>query len=284
MRSTPSWLTATALLAAALLAAGLAGCAGSTVSPATVSAGATVDATTSTDTSANDAATIDLASPADVEGVCPPQEVACADNQIQDLSLFKKVNPAAVASESDGSGWISTLDATGGGMSPTQSFLYAKFTANGLEKVNVGDQAALESADWDIAFRRYVIRLNSGVAGPSCVQGGEIKGKTFTEVDAWPATIKLASEAYYDAECTLVEDSSGLPNAPATVLAKFWTYKSCVQMTGKTWGLQLADGQRVKLTVDGYYAAAAQDTCNATGAAPQGSVGGKFRLRWAFLP
>ena len=50
-----------------------------------------------------DAGASDAGTPA---GVCPPQEVACADNQVQDMSLLKKVNPTVIANEVDGSGWI----------------------------------------------------------------------------------------------------------------------------------------------------------------------------------
>ena len=216
--------------------------------------------------------------------LCSAVDPTCQDQSVAQLKLFATVNSAAITEEGAAPNFHTYIDAVAGGSSPTQSYVYAKFTDKGLEKVEVGDQAALDSAEWDIAFRRFVIRLNSGVAGPSCVQGGEIKGKAFDEVTAWPDPIKLASEAYYDKACKLVEDDSGLPGAPATVLAKYWGYKSCVQMTGKTWGIQLANGKRVKLTVDGYYDAAAQETCNAKGSVPQGTAGGKIHLRWAFLP
>ena len=47
--------------------------------------------------------------------------------------------------------------------------MYAKFTANGLVKLDtLSDMTALDSMDWDIAFRRYVVRINSGFSGPSC--------------------------------------------------------------------------------------------------------------------
>jgi hypothetical protein len=55
-------------------------------------------------------------------------------------------------------------------------------------------------------------------------------------------------------------------------------------MTHHVFVIALADGQHVKLTIDDYYAPAAQDTCDSTGAVPMGSPGANFIVRWAFLP
>ncbi len=216
--------------------------------------------------------------------ICAPTAPLCSDEQINDLSLFKKASSHPITNTADGSGFLSEVNSSGGGMQPTESFVYAKFTDQGLQVVAIGDQGALDSQDWDIAMRRYVIRLNSGVSGPSCVQGTALKGSTaYEDWSAIPDTAVWASETYYDASCKLVADDSGI-GAPKTVLGTFWKYQNCVQMTGKVYGVLLADGRKVKLTVTGYYPTAAQATCDNTGNVPAGTAGGSLAMRWAILP
>src|SRR5256885_9669414 len=96
--------------------------------------------------------------------------VDCTDQSIQQLSLFRPVNGAAIGNDNSAAPVIvSSIDATAGGLSPTKSYVYAKFTDSGLTNVAVGDEDAFTSSDWDVAFRRFIIRLNSGISGPSCV-------------------------------------------------------------------------------------------------------------------
>lgn len=247
--------------------------------------GASTDAATSdigaADTS-SDAGPPD-AKPDTAATACEATVVPCTDSQIPDMSLLKKASKRIVENEPDGAGFLSHVDATGGGMTPTESYVYARFTDTGLERVDIGDEAAFDKPTWDIAFRRYVIRLDSGVSGPSCVVGAALPaGTDYDSVTAAPAKLALESEAYYTKKCQLVPDGSGL-NGPGTVLSGFWTYANCVQMSGAVYIVQLADGRQIKLTVTSFYPAAAQAKCDETGAAPPGTAGGQIRFRWAFL-
>jgi hypothetical protein len=230
----------------------------------------------SSDTSADTAADT-------VGGVCAPSNVPCTDDQILELNLLKSVSKRTIVNTAEGNGFLSQVDATAGGFQPTESFLYARFTATGLERVDVSDQAALDSTEWDIAFRRYVVRLNSGVSGPSCVTGGVFPNKTaYDDIAAPSDSLTMEKEAYYGPSCLMLEDGSGL-KAPGTVLSPYWKYASCVQMTGKVFQVELADGRKLKLAFTEFYAPEVQVTCNASGTVPQGSVGAKLRLRWAEL-
>ena len=218
-------------------------------------------------------------------GQCMPKDPPCTDNQIQDVSLFKKASTRKITNEADGAtagAWISTVDATGGGFTPSESFVYAKFTESGLTRVDVGDTAAFASSDWDIAFRRFLVRLNSGVSGPGCVLGAETSSD-YDALQKLPAGLDFQAESYYDDKCTLVPDNSGLGTAK-TVLSTFWVYEQCVKMTGQVYVIQLADGRHVKLTVTSYYAPDAQKTCNDTGSVPANTVGGTVKVRWQVLP
>lgn len=225
------------------------------------------------------------ASPDMAAGQCQMKDPPCTDNQIQELSLFKKASTRKITNAADGNtpgAWMSTVDATGGGFTPTESYVYAKFTDTGLMKVDVGDETAFTSAEWDIAFRRFIIRLNSGVGGPGCVTASETSG-AYDDVKSLPGGLDFQPEAYYDDKCAMVDDKSGL-GTPDTLLSSFWVYNGCVKMTNQVYVIRLADGRNVKLTVVGYYNPTVQETCNTTDTVPANAVGGSVRVRWQVLP
>ena len=99
--------------------------------------------------------------------------IACTDQIILDLSLQddKVADDADVLTEVDGEDFVTTVDATAGGYgNETQNpWVYVKFTTDGAVRVDIDDETALESMDWDMALRRFIIRLNGGDSGPSCV-------------------------------------------------------------------------------------------------------------------
>lgn len=283
-----------ATLAIACTAAGGGG-GGVAASPANDTAASSTDAATTADTPGDTAPVADTAadgaadSAADVAAeiaggpLCKAVPPKCTDNQILDLALLKKPSTRVITNTTDGAQYNSEIDATAGGMTPNEAFVYARFGDFGLERVDIHDHAALDSQKWDIAFRRYVIRLNSGVSGPSCVVGGPFGAAvTFDQVVKVASSVAMAPESYYDEACKLVVDGSGL-DSPGTVLSSYWKYATCVQMTNKVFQVKLADGRHLKLAVDGYYAADAQAKCDASGNVPPGTPGAKIRLRWAWL-
>ncbi len=222
---------------------------------------------------------------------CGATSVRCADESIAVLKLFDKddaglpvVNNTSIVSEgSNETQFTSRIDARAGGAAVKTSAVYARFTPTGLTKVPLSDVEALDSTNWDIAFRRYVIRINSGVSGPSCTLAARLAaGTEFESVNTAPANLQFASENYFSDACEVVADSSGI-GAPNTALSGFWTYSACVQMTGAVFILQLQNGRYVKLQVLEYYDAAPQVECNNTGMVPTPSGAGNIKIRWAFI-
>lgn len=236
--------------------------------------------------SATDTVQPDTADTADTAGpTCVAHEPLCQDEQIAELALKTNVSTGKITEEGTTDGeFLTHIDATGGGMNPTMSYVYARFTATGLEAVAISDEEAFESDAWDIAFRRYFIRLNGGVAGPSCVEGARTSpATTFETLTAVPDGLTFRQEQYYTADgCELVPDTSGLPG-PQTVLSSFWSYPGCVKMTFNTYVIALADGRHVKFQVKSYYTPSVQDSCNDSGTLTTPSGAGNFRVRWAFL-
>jgi hypothetical protein len=218
--------------------------------------------------------------------------VPCTDQSIQYLSLFKPVNSAMVGNTNASGVFTSSVDATAGAMpggfpTPTKSFVYVKFTDQGLQRVDVGDEDALNSSDWDLAFRRFIVRLNSGVSGPSCVTAARTStGTQFDSLTAAPDGLDFRTEQYFTATCDYIPDGSGLMS-PGTALQSFWEYPNCVKMTGNVFVLRLASGRSVKFQVMDYYSPSVQAMCDSTGMLPanmQNLGAANFQVKWAFLP
>jgi hypothetical protein len=217
---------------------------------------------------------------------CEASPVTCTEQSIDRLDLLTTVSTGQIREEGTTSGQFHTyVDARAGGVTPNQSYTYAIFTPQGLTQVAVDDQAALASTDWDIAFRRYVIRVNSGISGPSCVSVARTPtGTSFDSVTRVDSSWEFRKETYFtEGTCEFVADETGI-GGPATVLSSFWGYQSCLTMSGDVFVIRLADNRHVKLQVTSYYEPAAQETCNQTGSAPQPSGAAQFRIKWAFLP
>jgi hypothetical protein len=216
---------------------------------------------------------------------CEASPVRCAEQNIDQLDLLTTVSKGEIREEGTTPGEFHTyVDARAGGSTPKESYTYARFTPQGLSRVEVDDQAALASTDWDIAFRRYNLRVNSGVSGPSCTAVARTPaGTTFDSVTAVDAAWEFRTEDYFTDACEVVSGEFSL-GSPETRLGSFWRYEACLAMTGDVFVVRLADGKYVKLQVTHYYDPAPQQTCDETGEVPQPSGAAQLRIKWAFLP
>ncbi|MFO0548557.1 MAG: HmuY family protein [Polyangiaceae bacterium] len=215
-----------------------------------------------------------------------PVAVPCEDEVILQMNLQPDPAPGLISNTADGADWVSLVDATAGGAFATtpDSYVYARFTANGLEKVDISDEDSLTSMDWDIAFRRYVVRINSGHSGPSCVTAARVPSTTYDELTTLPDNLTFHKDEYFTDTCELIADGTGLPGSPATALASYWTYPGCVSMTKNVYAIELQDGRHVKFTVELYYNEAAQAQCDTSGSVPMNNNGSaNFQVRWAEL-
>ncbi len=241
-----------------------------------------------TDAGASDAGNAD-AGRVDAGSLCAATPVTCSDQAIQSLDLKNTVNAAAITTLFEDGGFRSTIDATAGGFTPTLGFVYGRFTDTGLDKVSITDEASLNSLDWDIAFRRFVIRINSGSSGPSCVKASVTSaGTIYDTLLGTPGAGAFVSDDFEGPPptCMFKDDNSGLTTSPSTALANinasFYAYNNCVGMSGRVFVVRTRAGRHVKLLVTHYYPTdAAQMTCN-SGTNPN-VAGGTIRVRWSFL-
>jgi hypothetical protein len=213
---------------------------------------------------------------------CTPREVPCADRSIDQLRLLTEPSTGEITQ--DGELWV--IDASAGGRMPTESYVYARFTDRGLERVSIHDEEALSSMEWDIAFRRSVIRLNSGVSGPSCGAGTETpEGTTFESITRVPADAAFRRESYFTPlNCYYVTDGQGI-GGPGTLLAGFWRFaNNCLQMTNEVYLVRLRDDRVVKLQVRGYYHPDEQRACDeGRGVSMTDNGAATIRVRWSFV-
>ncbi|MEX1362969.1 MAG: HmuY family protein [Nannocystaceae bacterium] len=220
----------------------------------------------------DDGSTDDTGSPAE----------GCEDQLVLDLGLVGgTISEGATGNTRAGAGWVSTVDASAGGVAnaPTNPWIYLRFTPGGLEKVEVDDLQALESTEWDIAAKRFGIRLNSGDSGPSEIRAAALPSMAYEDVSELPAGTELTQESFYTADCVLIDDDSG-QGAPDYLMTPWWSYPGCVATTGTPFVIELADGSLLKLVVDAYYESG-QDACNTGGMMGTGSA--NFSWRWAYL-
>jgi len=216
-----------------------------------------------------------------------PTPVPCEDQVVLQMNLKSTPTDTGITNTTEGAGFVSLIDATAGGPFSTDptSYTYGRFTDDGLVKVDISDEDSLDSMDWDIAFRRYVGRINSGHSGPSCVTAARLPGTPdYDALSAEPDNLTFRADNYFTESCELIPDGSGLEGSPATALSSYWSYPGCVAMTGNVYVLELASGRKLKLTVTSFYNDDVQQQCDTQGTIPMTNTGsGVLRVRWAFL-
>jgi hypothetical protein len=167
------------------------------------------------------------------------------------------------------------IDATAGGfqaaaMNPA---VYVKLSDG--TKVAVTDPASMSSTDWDLAFKRYVVRSNSGDGGPGNAGAAFLNNKDFaatTLADAQAAM--LEQELWFDENCEYELDAT---NGLVTSFSSWFMYEGMVLSPQPgTWVVRGADGASLyKLEFLTYYAD------------PDGgeepTVGARFRVKVAAL-
>src|SRR5688500_8096585 len=71
----------------------------------------------------------------------PSHEVECIDQSISSLMLLDEPATDSIQDDADQGDYFETLvDATGGGLTPTTSYVYVRFTRDGIEQVEISDE------------------------------------------------------------------------------------------------------------------------------------------------
>ncbi len=222
------------------------------------------------------------------EFFCEAHALDCASELVAELLLSNTtVATQSIVNNVDNEIFLSEVDATAGGVAadPRQPFLYARFEADGLQVVALSDDEALDSNEWDIAFHRYLVRLNGGSSGPSCIQVAAIS-QSFDDVTKIADGASWAVDEQFTGECVFrAELEAGDPANErdyGLALSGYYNYVGCLQMTQQVFALRLDAERQIKLKVVRFYDESAQLDCDELGSnIPIGSA--HLALQWAFI-
>src|SRR5690554_2364895 len=144
-----------------------------------------------------------------VEATCESGSDARVALARETVGQNEGVNAGEVTFTAEDDATIATIDAASGGNAQmaTESYIYLDVDTN--EKLEISDADAFENADWDIAIKRTMIRINSKDSGPG--------GWMVARVDAgWDAAAPPAStdpawkmDSFIADDCELVVEGQG---------------------------------------------------------------------------
>ena len=161
------------------------------------------------------------------------------------------------------------VDATAGGSANYGKNPFIYLDLIGGKKVAITDVQAVQSGDWDIAFKRWQIKLNGGSSGPGMVGAVIVADKDLAEVTTAP-TDPYVSDDYFDAQCMVKLDPiDGLQ----TVLSDWYDYDTgTMHLVPRKEVIVLTRRDHkghIKVQLTAYY---------------KGTVSGNFELSWSLLP
>lgn len=170
--------------------------------------GATEDVSTADADAEEDVVTIGEVGNPDQGDACDPHTLATA------WPWNGSVSTGSVDVTESGGVFSATIDASAGGMDLSRSNPFVYLDLETGTRVDITDFEALQETDWDLAFKRVLIRTNSSDSGPGQVMLAKLSLTTFEAVTAAPDS----AEAYYtditlDEECELLIDPIGNPIA-----------------------------------------------------------------------
>lgn len=217
---------------------------------------------------------MDMGVPADLSSGPSPdlstaQPMPCELPYEQRLIATPAAGAVTITPSPDGNGYTAEIDASAGGgdQAPNNAYVYLDLVSG--KKVSSGDVEAQKAKTWDIAFKRWQVKINSGDSGPGGVVSATVGSADLSQVTQAPAS-GYVEDDYFDAKCQLMLDGN---NGLRTALSDWYEYNFIShQLTPKkqVYVLKRRDGQgSIKFQFSAYY---------------KGSTAGIYSVRWAFLP
>lgn len=252
----------------------VAGC-GSSDDPVATAADTGVAVTDTGGSTDTGAAPVDTGAPATDTGA-PAADTAPSCTSARDTALkpVEKVSTGEIKTlETVGEVKTLYVDASAGGsaMSSMNPWTYLDLAT--ATRVDVNDKAALTAATWDLAFKRPLLRANSGDSGSGSGGAVFLKGKAFDTVTGADAKAAMpVAEDWFDDMCTLKADATG---AIKTTFDGWYVYEmATMKLTpaAGTWIVRGAKGALYRVEIQTYYAN------------PDGTVGAtsaRYKLRVA---
>lgn len=206
----------------------------------------------------------------------PDTGASCEKAKSQLLTPIAQVSNALVKVLKD-EGGVKTVyvDATVGGVTGVTTKPRVYVNLGSATRVDIDDNAATTSTDWDLAFKRPVVFTNGGEAGIGVGKAGFVD-KDFDAVTAADeAAAKLAVEDFLDDDCNPILDRI---DNPATSLSTWYDYNEQTHVLTPFKHVYLirgGTGKLYKMQIVSFYSN------------PDGSIGteggGRFQLKIAAL-
>lgn len=144
------------------------------------------------------------------------------------------------------------VDATAGGFvnAADNPFLYISFASGSPKKVSITDLDAFSSTEWDIAFKRIVIRANGGDSGPAGIEVASSSSIVGGAVSPDKEAYRVDDFATED--CELQQGPIG---EPVTAFGAWYQYdqeKNRVETDDRVFFLKRQD-RTIRIEFDSYY-------------------------------
>lgn len=204
----------------------------------------------------------------------PPR--ACSGALKQELGLVDEVSSSQVAVVNETAAERTIyVDASAGGIQGQDAHAWVYVSLATGQAVALTDLAALESSDWDLAFKRFVVRTNSGDSGPG--RGGAIRvALDWEQVDESTLGNKaLPIEEWFDEDCTLNVDENEELITTFTGWSEYNETTHVLNAADVTYIAAGADGALYKVQILDYYGTPTGGT---------GRSAGHYLVRVAPLP
>lgn len=189
-----------------------------------------------------------------------------------DVRAIDKVAAGAVSimpSTTDPAIYLAEVDAVAGGSMKFSENPFVYLDLIERKKVEITDVQADLSKAWDIALKRWQIKINSGDSGPGGVTVSRVANKSLSEVTEAP-TGTYNADTYFDKKCMFQFDPIG---GIGTVLSDWYEYESGTSRLvpkKEVWVLKRRDGKgHIKVQLTSYY---------------KGTTSANYSLTWSYLP
>lgn len=135
---------------------------------------------------------------------------SCASAAVDEWPLHDEVSGGAIDATEDGEITEFTIDASAGGFGNDSDNPFVYLHLGVAEKAELTDIEALESSEWDLAFRRTALRTNSADSGPGSVSVAKFANSSFDDVTQAPAdSDRYATDESFGEDCEPRLDSIG---------------------------------------------------------------------------
>jgi hypothetical protein len=202
---------------------------------------------------APDASAPDASAPA-IDASAPDALDPCTHPTSVLLDPFRPVDAVSTGAVV-ATGNAATVDATAGGSmnAADNPYVYLKFTADSVTKVEISDIDSYTDESWDFALKRFVLRVNGGDSGPGGVEVATVAGETLADVTAVPADGEFSTDDWFSDACTL--NTGPLAGEPATALVDWYDYDVDTHLPtpkAEIHVLRRPDGSTIKLDINNY--------------------------------